>query len=383
MIVLFDYQVFEEQKIGGISRYFYELYKHFDIDQDISIQLPINYSENIYLKSINKYKDLPPELIHPYQKFIPGLKFRGKRKLYSFFSRKVYSESNLERAISTLKTNEYDIFHPTYYNPYFLDIIKMKPLVITVHDMTTEMYPEYFPEYDRTSDRKKLITKRADKIIAVSESTKNDLINLLGISTEKIEVIYHGSSLNITSDSNNIELKLPRSYLLYVGKRTLYKNFTFFIESIKNVLVKNPELKIICTGQPFSDSEKQYFRLNNIENNLIHYFIDDILLSKLYSSAIAFVFPSLYEGFGIPVLEAFSCGCPCILSNTSSLPEVGGDAAIYFDPRSSESIQSAVTNVLQSNEVQNDLRLKGYEQLKKFSWSNSAAKTKEIYKKLI
>jgi glycosyltransferase involved in cell wall biosynthesis len=382
MKILFDYQIFDEQKVGGISRYFYELYKKFNADPDIMLTLPVECSENIFLKSIENYKNLPSELINPYEKFLPKIKFRGKWKVYSLFSKNVYAVTNKERSLTTIDKNDFDVFHPSYYNPYHLEKLRKKPLVITVHDMINEIFPGFFPLDAPTSCNKRAVTKRADKIIVVSESTKRDLVYFFDIPPEKITVIYHGNSFSSNNVNRNEEIQLPDMYLLFVGNRLNYKNFYFFIEAVKELLIKTPELKIVCTWQPFSESEKLYFRLHKIENSLVHYFADDDLLAQLYSSALAFVFPSLYEGFGIPVLEAFSCGCPCLLSNTSSLPEVGGEAAIYFDPQSSESIQIAVNKILYNKELRNDLRLKGYNQLKRFSWDKTAAETKEVYKKL-
>ena len=383
MKVLFDYQTFEEQKLGGISRYFFELYKRFRSDPDIEINLPVNCSENIYLKSLEEYKNTPSELIHPYEKFLPKFKFRGKWIVYSLFSKTVHAVSNKENSLNYIKQGDFDIFHPSYYNPYYLDTIQNKPLVITVHDMINEIYPGYFPLDAPTSSNKRALITRADKIIAVSERTKSDLINIFDVPPEKITVIYHGNSLVATTVKQDNKLDLPEIYLLFVGNRLIYKNFYFFIESIKDLLNNNADLKVICTGEPFSSGEKEYFKMHRIENNMIHFFADDSVLTQLYSSAVAFIFPSLYEGFGIPVLEAFSCGCPCLLSNASSLPEVGGDAVFYFDPGSSESILSAVNKILSDKKLQDELRVKGYSQLKKFSWEKTAAETKEVYKRLI
>jgi glycosyltransferase involved in cell wall biosynthesis len=382
--VLFDYQIFEEQKTGGISRYVYELYKNFRSDPEIEIQLPVNFSENIYLNSLNEFQYLSSGMIHPYQKFLPWLNFKGKSKLYSLFSKKVYADTNIQNSLNSLRKNDYDIFHPSYYYTYYLDEIKDKPLVITVHDMINEIYPEYFPPDCVSTEFKKQLTGRADKIIAVSENTKKDLIKIFNISPDKIDVIYHGSSTFLgESNTKNNELFLPEIYLLYVGSRAIYKNFRFFLDSVRVLLKKNSELKIICTGQPFTKDEMDYFRINNIENNLIHYFASDTQIMQLYKYAAAFVFPSLYEGFGIPVLEAFSCGCPCALSNAGSLPEVGGDAAIYFDPRSSDSILSAINRILFDNELRGDMRMKGFDRAKSFTWEKAATETKAVYKHLI
>lgn len=383
MKVLFDYQIFEEQKIGGISRYYIELYTRFTQDPDIEIKLPINYSSNNYLKGIKEYESIPDVLIHPYQKFLSGIIFKGKRKLYSMFNSHVYSESNQEQSINTIKSWNFDVFHPSYYYPYFIESIKHKPLIITVHDLIIEKFPEYFPNDRITSKNKELVIKRADRIITVSETTKLDLLDIYNISEEKVKVVYLGNSINQTYLNQPCSLQLPERYLLYVGARGNYKNFIFFVEAIKKLLLNDPDLKLICVGFPFTASESEYFKISGISSNLISIFVDDSSLAHLYSKAIAFVFPSLYEGFGIPVLEAFSCGCPCLLSNVSSLPEIGGDSAIYFDPKSSESMQSVIEKIVNNTLLQDDLRSKGLSQVQKFSWIKTAEETKKVYKELM
>lgn len=383
MKILFDYQIFEEQKVGGISRYFFELFKNFITDPEIEIQLPVNFSENIYINSIKEFTHLSSGRIHPYQKFMPWIQFKGKWKLYSLFSNAVYAETNQDHSITKIRKNDYDIFHPSYYYTYYLDDIKNKPLVITIHDMITEIFPGYFPLDSVVSSNKKQLAKRADAIIVVSENTKSDLIYYFDLPPEKINVVYHGNSLDSSLILKSEKYNLPETYLLYVGSRQLYKNFLFLIESVVPILKKSPEIKIVCTGQPFSQGELEFFSINNIEKSLIHFFANDNLLAQLYSSAKAFVFPSLYEGFGMPVLEAFSCGCPCLLSNSSSLPEVGGNAAIYFDPKSAESIRQAVNIIVFDTDVQDEFRQKGFVRAKEFSWNKTSIKTKEVYQSLL
>ena len=383
MRILYDYQIFEEQQFGGISRYYYELLNNYEGDADIEVSLFINYSKNIYLQSLKKFQNIPFEINDPYKRFLPNIQFGGKRKLFNLLTNKENIETNQELSIKTLSTFKYDIFHPTYFNPYYLDLLKNKPLVVTVLDMISEIYPEYYPLNSKVSIFKKLVTTKAAKIITISENTKRDLVTLFDLNPEKIEVIYLGNSLIINNSNVNSNIVLPKNYLLFVGNRTIYKNFYFLIKSIEKVLLSNKDLKIICTGQSFSDTEIDFFKMLGINDNMLHYFADDNLLAELYSNAIAFIFPSLYEGFGIPVLEAFNCGCPCLMSNTSSLPEVGGSASLYFDPKSAESIQSAVIKIISDTDLRQELRVKGYSQLQKFSWEKTAKQTKNVYQGLL
>jgi glycosyltransferase involved in cell wall biosynthesis len=250
--------------------------------------------------------------------------------------------------------------------------------------MVYEMYPEYFPLHLNISVRKKLLCQKAAKIITISESTKRDLMNLFQIDEEKISVIYLANSLqhsNTILENNRID-NLPNKYLLYVGNRTVYKNFYFFLRAMTSILEEDKDLHIVCTGPEFDFSEKHFFKSLNLQERLVHHFVDDTKLIHLYKHALAFVFPSLFEGFGLPVLEAFSCNCPTIISNTTSLPEVGGDASMYFEPKNEQSIRDAIINVIYSNSKRFELITKGQEQLKKFSWKKTAEETAALYREV-
>ncbi len=204
--------------------------------------------------------------------------------------------------------------------------------------MIHEIYPEYFPLNDETSAWKKELAEKATKIIAISKNTKKDIIKYYGINSNKIDVIYLGNSLYDSGISNKIDRNIigtmPKKYILFVGSRKIYKNFYFFVEAVAPVLQKDENLNLICVGGgPFSNDERFYLKSFNIDRQIYHYTVNDDTLSEVYKRAIALIYPSLYEGFGLPILEAYSCSCPVILSNTSSLPEIAGDAAAYFDPK--------------------------------------------------
>jgi glycosyltransferase involved in cell wall biosynthesis len=173
-------------------------------------------------------------------------------------------------------------------------------------------------------------------------------------------------------------------YILFVGNRSSYKNFTFFIESVAPLLLKNNELQVCCAGgEPFSPREILCFKNFQILHKVHHIQPDDHTMKNLYKNALAFIFPSLYEGFGLPVLEAFSCGCPTLLSNTSSLPEIGSDAALYFDPYDPASLTDALEHIISDNNLRMQLILKGYERSKQFSWEKTANATKKVYEQAV
>ncbi len=366
MKILYDHQIFTSQKYGGISRYFYELIHYFNKKKGNEIFISIVFSNNYYISDKKDVKHIS---------FLPQYDFKGKHRLVAPIN-KMWS-------ILKIKKQNFDVFHPTYYNPYFLDYIGNKPFVLTVYDMIHEKFPAIVPAHDKTSERKRILADKASKIIAISESTKNDLIEIFDVNPLKIEVIHLATEMKLNKKLV-LEVSLQKEYILFVGTRHSYKNFKKFITSIENLLCEKKELSVICIGGgEFSGEEISFFDKLNIRNQIFQYTVNDELLANYYSHAIMFVFPSLYEGFGIPVLEAFACECPLICSNTSSLPEIAGDAAEYFDPYSEESMRNAITKVLISPARQDILREKGKQRLKYFSWEETAQKTHEVYKSII
>lgn len=388
MKVLYDYQIFETQTFGGISRYYFELFKLFSKNKLLNWELPIKYSNNIYIESAPQLFQSVQKKKDPFSYFLPGFEFKGKWKLYKTLNRLTgfpkEEFANRELSLKHIREKNYDIFHPTYYNDYYLKDIANKPFVITVHDLIHEKFSSQNLVSDFHSGTKRKVIEKASKIIAISQNTKKDLIELFDVKEEKIEIIYQANSLNCNHDFSRIEIKLnlPERYLLFVGNRSGYKNFDFFIHSIVPILKKNKDLFVVCTGVPFSKKELDSFENLGISNQLKHYFVDDVSLAFLYKNAVAFVFPSLYEGFGIPVLEAFSCECPALLSNTSSLPEVGADAALYFNPANSDSIQFAVNQICNSEIMRIEMKRKGLERLRLFSWEKTALETKKVYEEI-
>jgi glycosyltransferase involved in cell wall biosynthesis len=297
--------------------------------------------------------------------------------------------NNKGESIRHLKKQDFDIFHPTYYEPYFLQYLQKKPYVITVYDMIHELFPQYFKPGDKTSAWKKNLIENAGAVIAISENTKQDILKFTSIDPDMVHVIHLGNPLDNRNEPGQMNMIWDRvvpkkPYLLFVGGRGAYKNFDFFVESVSGILHKNEELQVVCAGSlPFSPREKKSLEKMNLAHKVHYVKIDDAILKNLYKNAQAFVFPSLYEGFGLPILEAFSQGCPVILSNASSFPEIGGDAAIYFEPHNSESIVQALEKVLYNERYRQELIKKGSERSQLFSWEKTASSTKKVYKTLL
>lgn len=365
--VLFDDQIFTGQKIGGISRYFSQLFKEFETNDSIDYKLPLIYSENIYLKDLKKVKNYG---------FLEGKKFKGRDRLLNFLHK--LSRVSSRRAISN---GRFDIFHPTDYDPYFLDYLNNKPFVITIYDMIHEIYAgEFFDSKDPSLLRKRLLAEKAAKIIAISQNTKNDIIKFYGINESKVSVIHLANSLDVNLST---PIDVPEKFLLFVGSRGRYKNFNFFIKSVTPILQRDKSLNLICVGGPdFTVEESLFLAKNGIKDQIWHYIVSDSQLVYLYKKALAFVFPTLYEGFGLPMVEAAACGCPVVANDCAVLREIGQDSAIYFDGRSSDSIFQAISQIIGNKKLRSDLSSKGIAHAKNFSWAEAARQTSDIYRSI-
>ena len=359
--ILYDHQMFTFQRFGGVTRYFADLMYNLP-QNEFMADVPMKYCENHYVTETygNKYDKLPfPE------------NYRIRRRLYELANDFISNKA--------IKNGDYDIFHPTYYNPYFLNALKkrQKPLVLTIHDMTFERFPQEVLIYDKTILNKKRLVQEADHIIAVSENTKKDIIDILGIAPSKISVVYHGYKPIVKPAP-----QLFDHYILYVGERKGYKNFLTWLMAIHPLFNSDNKLKVVCTGAYFSQAELSTFAEFGIADRIVHISADDTQMASLYRHALCFVYPSLYEGFGIPILEAFANNCPVCLSNASCFPEVAGDAALYFNPNDPNSMHNALKELIESSVLRDELRRKGSLRGKEFSIERMVEQTCNVYRKL-
>jgi len=392
MRILYDHQIFTQQRFGGVSRYFCELMSRFSTDPTIDFTIALRCSQNENLKKfylLNEHWSNRSDFFSRTQLFSFIQKAIHRDILTFLLNNKILCIGQQE-SVRELKKQDFNIFHPTYYDPYFLKHLGKKPFILTVYDMIHEVHPEYFSPKSPTVQWKKQLVEKADCIIAISESTKKDIIKFIDVDPDKISVIYLGNPFESMIDSDEAidtssnSSMCGKSYILYVGNRSSYKNFKFFIETIAPLLVKNNELQVCCAGgEPFTPPETFCLKNLQISHKVHHVQPNEHSMKNLYKNALAFVFPSLYEGFGLPVLEALSCGCPTLLSNSSSLPEIGGDAALYFDPFDSASLTDALERIISDNTLRTQLILKGYERSKLFSWEKTAKATKNVYQHVI
>ena len=295
---------------------------------------------------------------------------------------------------------EVDVF----FSPHiFLSSVSKKCKTITTfHDLSFEKYPEFYSagkNYWHLSMSPKKQARRADKIIAVSQSTKDDLVELYGIEPSKIKVIYSGVN-QVSSIKYQVSRKaevrkkynLPDIYILYLGTLEPRKNIIGLIKAFElckrrrhiDVSPSFASIKLVIAGSK-GWLYKDIFRAANnssVKNDIIFTgFVEDQDKSVLYSNAELFVYPSFYEGFGFPPLEAMSYGVPVVTSNFSSLPEAVGDAAVMVNPYNLDELAEAMEMVLTNENLKNLLIKKGFERVKKFNWQKCAEETLEVLKK--
>ena len=362
MKILFDYKIFCLQSLGGISKYIIKLAENLNAE-NVEASISCKYH---FIKYINQSRFSKGKI---YLKKFP--KFTGK--LFRFTNDIFY---NLE-----LYKIKPDIIHNTYYSS--MQKYKKKQLVaLTVYDLIHEIFHNDYG-FQKNYLPKTNAIKNADIIFAISNNTKKDLIERYNVPEDKIFVTHLGVDKIIDRVSSKDRI-IKQDYILFVGDRKKYKNFNNFIIgfSLSDYLKKNFKICLVGGGV-LSKNDIMMINKLGLKNILIHYFASETELRNLYQFASCFVFPSKYEGFGLPSLEAMANGCPVISSNINVMKEICGDASEMFDAESPESIMYSMDSVVNSKNRRDDLIKKGYQRVENFSWEACAKKTIEVYKKYI
>ena len=288
-----------------------------------------------------------------------------------------------------------DLMHFTHFNS---PILYFKRSIVTIHDIT----PFFFPGHKMRSIIRRIgfrtvffsSVKKASKVIAVSENTKNDIANYFKIKKNKINVIYEGtdSQFKVISDNQKItdikkRYNITKPFIFYTGVWRNHKNLVGLIkafEILRNKHKLDYQLALGGKEDPYYPEVRETWEKLGLESEIIRTgFIDQKDLPLFYNAAKAFIIPSFYEGFGLIGLEAFSCGIPVISSNTTSLPEILGNAAIYFDPNSPEEMAEKIKLVLTDKKLYNKLKDKGFKQVEKYSWEKMGKETMDVYGKIL
>jgi len=380
MKVLYDHQAFDMQHYGGVSNCFVQLISNFP--QGVAYDISLLECDNFHLRDSGLI-DVPPKSFPP-EKFLLNRHFLGQGILYGWYSKMFPSKTSNGRnrlySVEKLKQGDFDVFHPTFFDPYFLPFLNGKPFVLTVHDMI----PELFSSNDFQVKVKPLLCQKAAHIVAVSERTKQDLMRLLHVPEEKISVIYHGAPTY--DDQVSLKPIFDGQYILYVGqRRDSYKNFLPMLKSLAPVLQHHQDIKVVCTGPDFTKAERLFMEKVGLCNKVCHFHVNDQELQNLYAHALCFIYPSVYEGFGIPILEAYRANCPVLLNEASCFPEIAQEAAVYFhlDDQSSDLDQVMEDFLRMTDSERKSLLERQCERLSCFSWQKSAQKLIDLYNSII
>jgi len=285
---------------------------------------------------------------------------------------------------------EYDVYHFPHIHNVPRNV--KKPMVVTVHDVLP-LIPEYargWREHTRLQFQNSMQFVKCKEdilLIADSISTKNDLVNRIGISPDRIYVAplaYNPQIHYVDKDAQVLEeLGITGPFILYLGALDYRKGIETIVTAFEDIKSRCKDLKLVLAGGTtpiYSSMVKEIKKSKHIDDIIFTGFVTDDQKRVLLSSAEAFLFPSEYEGFGLPVLEAMACGAPVITTNVSSLPEVGGDAALYVEPKQPEELAVAIEKMLSSESLRQDYITRGFKQCEKFSWDKTAAMTEEVYK---
>ncbi len=304
---------------------------------------------------------------------------------------KHYSLAEQIKFLAILNSYKLDVMHFTHFNA---PILYHHPTIVTIHDLTLHFFPGkkmssiiYRIAYRLTI---KSIVKKSKKIIAVSHNTASDLESILSVKASKIKVIYEGVNENFYPIDNLAELtptlkkyQIDQDFLLYTGVWRNHKNLQGLIDGFFIIQNNFPNIKLIITGKTdniyASEIFKQVEKLNLKEKIIFTGLVSELELVHLINAAAVYVFPSFYEGFGLPALEAMQCGTPVAVSNTSSLPEICQDNVMYFNPYQPKELAKAVEKLLTNTELYQKLSLAGLNYVKMFSWSKMATETHKLY----
>lgn len=272
-------------------------------------------------------------------------------------------------------------FSPAHYLPSFCPV----PQVVTIHDLAYQYFPNDFTKKDlwQLKNWTRLSVKKANKIIAVSKTTKKDILKIYNVDEAKVTVIYNGYEKkdqisDIKDQNDSLKIKNNEKFILFVGTIQPRKNLSVLIDAFNKFLEQNKNFKLVIVGKKgwlYEDIFKKVKTLKLEDKVIFTDHVTDEELVWYYQNAFCFVLPSLYEGFGIPILEAMSNNCPTIISMNSSLPEVGGEASLYFDPKNSDDLLEKIETLQKNKELRKELITKGKKRIKEFSWDKCGKET--------
>lgn len=362
MKILYDGQTYGQQAAGGINRYFANLISrlpdHYYPTVTTCYRRELHYPQHQNLKTA----------------FFQRFGFQPGRLNY-------WLEKQYFRAVEDF--GKFDLLHPTYYSLLTRRQLfgSKLPIVLTVYDMIHEIFADQLDPTGEFAAFKRNAILSAQRVLCISEHTKQDLLERISIPEEQVSVIHLATELR--SELADPSAKTPEApYFLYVGGRSGYKNFNVLLKAFARI--QSAELQLCVVGSPFNLEEQRHITNLGLEQQIIHYEkVNDAQLARLYQLSLALVYPSLYEGFGIPPLEAMACGTAVIAGNRSSIPEIVGDAGLLFDPQDSDALVERLLWIANQPIARANLIQKGQQQMQQFSWEQTVTKTVQVYQDLI
>ena len=358
--VTVDDQVFLLQPRGGISRYFTEVLRQFSSDATlgVSAEVAARWVRNEHLVEA-----------FPGQYRVPSPWLR-RRPLMQFANRTQRPGSRP------------DVVHHTHYGAEALSRFPGIPRICTIYDMIPELMPQEFPDGNPHMLKKRYV-EECDAIICISETTRRDLLATYDVGDKPVEVTHLAVSDHFRP-SGGPQPKLPDRYVLFIGHRGGYKNADILMRAMSGVAQQNSDVwTVLVGGGALTTAESARAESLGIGDRVLQIDPPDQDLPDVYAKSAAFVFPSRYEGFGLPVLEALAAGTPALLANTAIFREVAGTAGVYFDPDDDQQLASLIDTCLTDRDNRQRLASAGRRRLEEFSWHRTAQQTAQVYRQLL
>lgn len=360
MRVLYDHQVFSLQAAGGISRYYVELAKQLSQQRcwapEIMLGIDGQLADDPGMRNVGMWRCAKAALS-------PG-------------PVKYFLNEALSNSYAAIR-GTVDVYHPTLYRS--MPLVRCRKMVVTHHDCIYERYPTLFRNAERVRKWRAKLFQRADAVICISESTRSDLHRFYDVDDRKTCVIHLGVTPLPSFEDAPASSAAGRPYLLYVGSRAPYKNFIGMLRAFRRADLA-PDLSIVVAGGgPFSPQER--LEAERVGPGVVSHFKapSNAELARLYAHAHALVYPSLYEGFGLPPLEAMQFKIPVLVARGPATTEICGDGAIYFDPRDEDSFVVGLKSISLDQSARRETSMRGFAVQSRYSWARCARETIRVY----